>query len=311
MTQSSIAVVVPTYKAKRHILDVLESMPDSINAVYVVDDKCPENSGEHVEANCKDPRVKVLYNEENQGVGGATLAGFQAAYDDGHTAFVKIDSDGQIPPSLALPITEPLLEKRCDYAKGSRFTSSRDIGEMPLYRIVLNSILTFTNKFASGYYSINDPTNGLVAIRREVFERLQTEKIAKRYFFESDMLFHLNLARATVKDVPMKALYADEESGLRLRDEALNFALGNLSNFFKRIFIRHFLMNFSVPAIYFCVGVPMLLIGLFQGIYLWIDGAGGEPEPAGSVILPALMIIVGVNMITSFLLFDVNDEPRS
>ena len=79
MPEGSIAVVIPSYRVRAHILSVLERIGPEVERIYVVDDKCPEESGRFVEENAADPRVKVLYNTSNRGVGGATLAGMRQA----------------------------------------------------------------------------------------------------------------------------------------------------------------------------------------------------------------------------------------
>jgi len=311
-SENKIAVVVPTYKAKQHVGQVIEDVPSSVTSIFIVDDACPQGSGKFVVENySNNPRVTVLFHEENKGVGGATLTGFNAAAESGHDIFVKIDSDGQIDPKLVDGIVARLEGSKAGYVKGSRFQGLEYIGDMPKYRIFLNSVLSITNKFASGYYSLTDPTNGLVAIHRNAFEKIRKRKVAERYFFESDMLFHLNIGRVKVSDFPMRAHYGDEESGLSLRKEAFSFAFGNIGNFFRRIFIRHFLLNFSIPAIYLIGGLAFSTTGFAIGLKRWLANLGNsEPLSAGAVILPVLLLIVGLNMLTSFLIFDVNDEPK-
>jgi len=306
----SVAVAIPTYKAKAHILGVIEDMPDCVKAIYVIDDACPQGSGKVVEDTCKDPRVKVIYLDKNQGVGGATLTGFSRSFADGHDIVVKIDSDGQISPHYIDDLIAPIERGDVGYAKGSRFLSRKTIGDMPKLRLVLNALLSFTTKFASGYYSITDPTNGLVAINRKAYDRIDVDRVAKRYFFESDLLCHLNMARVKVMDMPMRAIYADEESNLRIQDQALSFAFGNIRNFFKRVTFRHFISNFHLPAIYFLFGFPLFLIGAINGLWRLVSNHGNaNPASAGEVILPVLFVIVGLNMIMQFFLLDVGDEP--
>ncbi len=306
-----IAIVIPTYKAKLHIIGVIKDIPDIATKIYVIDDACPDKTGDYVLKKSKDKRVKVLVHDVNQGVGGATLTGFKAALiEDGFDIAVKIDADGQISPSYVSNIAAPIQAGEADYVKGSRFLELENLGDMPRYRIFLNSVLSFTNKFASGYYSITDPTNGLVAITRQTFERLNSDKIAKRYFFESDMLFRLGLIRARVKDISMRAVYADETSSLRVKDEFLNFAIGNIKNFLKRIWLRHFIANFHLPAIYLIFGLGLTGFGTIDGLVEWISNLKNhEAATPGQTVLPAICVILGFNMLMHFFLLDVGDEP--
>ena len=73
-TNLKIAVVIPSYKVRNNILDVINKVGPEVSRIYVVDDCCPDGSGEFVENNCGDERVEVIRNPENQGVGGAVLA---------------------------------------------------------------------------------------------------------------------------------------------------------------------------------------------------------------------------------------------
>ena len=145
----SIAVVIPAYRAVSTIMLVLAQIGPEVDRIYVVDDCCPENIGAHVEKNCTDPRVTVLRNKVNQGVGGATLAGYAAAISDGAFAIVKIDSDVQMDPSLVKYFVAPLLAGQADYAKGNRFYNAASLASMPRLRLAGNAALSIMSKFSS------------------------------------------------------------------------------------------------------------------------------------------------------------------
>ena len=103
-----IAVAIPSYKVQNHVLDVIARMPPQVRRIYVIDDKCPNGSGELVRQQCSDPRVRVIFHEENQGVGGAVRTGYQAALDEGMDIVVKVDGDGQMDPALIPHFTRPI-----------------------------------------------------------------------------------------------------------------------------------------------------------------------------------------------------------
>jgi glycosyltransferase involved in cell wall biosynthesis len=179
-----IAVVIPSFKVRDHILGVIAAIPPEVDRIYVVDDACPEGSGAHVEANCRDERVRVLRNDTNQGVGGATLRGYEAALADGADYLVKLDGDGQMDPGRIPSLVRPLEDGSADYTKGNRFFDLEDVRTMPAIRLIGNSILSFVNKVASGYWDVMDPTNGYTAInavvaRREVVHRYLDALIAQ------------------------------------------------------------------------------------------------------------------------------------
>jgi len=191
-----IAVVIPCYQVEAQILGVLSAIGPECQAIYVVDDHCPEGTGDRVEADCRDPRVRVVRNDRNLGVGGATLAGYSAALADGAEVIVKLDGDGQMNPALIPHLVRPILEGDADYAKGNRFFELDGLEQMPRARLIGNSLLSFMSKLSSGYWNIFDPTNGFTAIHGAVARRIPVAKLSPGYFFESDLLFRLGILRA-------------------------------------------------------------------------------------------------------------------
>ena len=211
-----IAVAIPSYKVHAHVLDVIARVPPQVERIYVVDDKCPQDSGAFVQQHCTDPRVRVIFHDENQGVGGAVVSGYRAALEDGMDIVVKVDGDGQMDPALIAHFTRPIERGRADYTKGNRFYRPESLKGMPPIRLFGNAALSFINKLSTGYWSIMDPTHGCTAIHTSVLREMPLHKLEKRYFFETDMLYHLHTMRAVVHDVPMDAVYADEESSLKV-----------------------------------------------------------------------------------------------
>lgn len=306
-----VAVVIPSYKVSRHIIGVVEGIGPECHAIYVVDDCCPEKSGQLISEKITSERVNVLYNEKNQGVGGAVMAGYRQAIADGADIIVKIDGDGQMNPALINKLIEPIALDRADYCKGNRFYNPSDLRQMPNVRLIGNALLSFMTKVSSGYWNSFDPTNGFTAIHAKVAEQLPMEKIAKRYFFESDMLFHLNVMRAVVTDFPMSAEYGDEVSNLKIMNVIGEFLYRNISNSVKRIAYNYFLRNFSVASIEVILGPLLMLFGAVFGGYQWgLSSATGVPATTGSVMIAALPIIVGTQLFLSFLNFDIQNEPR-
>lgn len=309
--QGSIAVVIPSYRVTKHILGVLERIGPEVARIFVVDDCCPEGSGEFVRANSRDPRVRVLRNPENLGVGGAVMHGYREAIAEGHTCLVKIDGDGQMDPSLIPLFAAPILEGTADYTKGNRFSNPEDVAQMPGVRLFGNAVLSLMTKVSSGYWSLLDPTNGYTAIHASVAARLPMEKIAKRYFFESDMLFRLGTIGAVVHDLPLRAVYADETSHLRIGQILPGFLAGHLRNTLKRVVYVHFLRSFSVASVELLLGLVLVLFGVVFGsiewYLLWQEGQVATP---GTVMLAALPVILGTQFLLSFLRVDVEAEPR-
>ncbi|RPD87781.1 glycosyltransferase family 2 protein [Luteimonas sp. 100069] len=306
-----VAVVIPSYRVTRHILGVLAGLPHWIWRIYVVDDRCPDNSGQLVEAQCTDPRVVVVFNEMNLGVGGAVMAGYTRAAADGAEIIVKMDGDGQMDPSLLPRFIEPIASGDADYTKGNRFYDLTQIGQMPRIRIFGNAGLSFMTKISSGYWDIFDPTNGYTAIHARVVSKLPMDKISRRYFFETDILFRLNTLRAVVVDVPMDAKYGDEESGLEIGRVIFDFLSKHLRNTGKRIFYNYFLRDVSLATIELVGGVALVLGGLVAGAWFWVEASSmGVPASAGRVMLSALPVILGLQLLLGFLAFDIASVPR-
>jgi glycosyltransferase involved in cell wall biosynthesis len=306
-----IAAVIPCFRVKRHILDVLAAVPPAVGRIYVVDDACPEGSGDLVESSCRDPRVVVLRHAANQGVGGATLTGYRAALADGATVIVRLDGDGQMDPTLIPRLVEPILAGEADYAKGNRFFELEGLRAMPRLRLVGNSLLSFASKLSSGYWNVFDPTNGFTAIHAEVLRRVPFDKLARGFFFESDLLFRLGTLRAVVCDVPMPARYGDEESSLVIRRVVLEFTRKHAANTAKRIFYNYYLRNFNIASIEIALGVPLVLFGLWIGVTRWMEGhLRNVPQTSGTVMLAALPVIVGIQLVLAFLSYDLSNVPR-
>lgn len=306
----TVAVVVPAYRVKPQILELLAGVGEEVDRIYVVDDACPEGSGRWVDERCTDPRVAVLYHEENQGVGGATLTGYRRALEDGATVAVKLDGDGQMDPSLIPRFLRPILEGEADYVKGNRFFDVEDVREMPWWRLQGNLALSFITKLASGYWNLFDPTNGYTAIHTKVAASLRFEKISKGYFFESDMLFRLNTLGAVVVEVPMTARYGDEHSGLRPHRVFLPFLFKNLANLCKRFVYSYFLRSFNIGSLYLIVGGPLLMFGVIHGAYQWyLSWKTLVEATAGTVMLASLPIILGVQLLLAFAAYDIQSLP--
>lgn len=307
----SIGVVIPSYKVCDHILGVLGSIGPEVERIYVVDDCCPDRSGEFVKRHCSDPRVVVLRHEVNQGVGGAVMTGYRAAIDDGIQVIVKIDGDGQMDPGLIPNFVAPIVQGEADYTKGNRFFDLENIHAMPKMRLLGNAGLSFLTKISSGYWDLFDPTNGYTAIHADVARHLPFHKISRRYFFETDILFRLNTLKAVAVDVPMHAKYGDEVSNLKISKVAGEFFVKNLCNTFKRIFYNYYLRDMSLASLELPLGALLLAFGTLYGIAEWIAGfRSGTPASSGTVMLAAMPVILGFQLILAFVGSDISSTPR-
>lgn len=310
-SKPQVAVIIPCYRVRQHIHSVLSEIGAAVDKIYLVDDCCPENTGEFVEKNSQDCRVKVLYHAQNQGVGGAVITGYQQALLDGATILIKLDGDGQMNPRFIPQLIAPILSGEADYTKGNRFYHPEHLQGMPMIRVLGNAGLSFLTKLSSGYWELFDPTNGYTAIHHTVLELIPLRKLSKRFFFESDLLFRLNTVQAVVMDIPMASQYGEEESNLKIMKIFLPFLWGNCYNFVKRIFYNYYLRSFSIASLELLLGLPLLGFGFIFGCFYWLKSfTTGETASAGTVMLAALPIILGFQLILSFINYDISITPR-
>jgi dolichol-phosphate mannosyltransferase len=306
-----VAVVVPCYRVQAYILDVLAAIPPVVSWVFCVDDACPEGSGAFIEQHVHDPRVAVLRHQTNRGVGGAVMTGYRAALQQHADIVVKIDGDGQMDPGLIPHFIQPILAGTADYTKGNRFYHPHSVRSMPWARLCGNAVLSFMTKLSSGYWHIFDPTNCYTAIHRAVLLQLPLEQISERYFFESDMLFRLNTLRAVVVDVPMEAVYTHASSNLSIVRVFPSFVAGHLRNTLKRILYNYFLRDFHLASLEWILGVLLLSFGTVFGVIEWgLSASRGTPASAGTVMLSALPIMVGLQMLLSAFNYDMANVPQ-
>lgn len=308
----SVAVVIPCFKVAGSILDVISKIPEFVSNIVVVDDACPEGSGKLVQERVKDPRVKVIFNQENQGVGGAMIAGYREVLENTDAEIVvKLDGDDQMDPRRISALIAPILSREADYTKGNRFDSLEDLEQMPKIRIFGNAVLSLFSKFSSGYWNITDPTNGFTAIHSSVLSRIKLEKLRRGFFFESDMLFRLAIIRGVVVDVPMSAKYGSEKSNLNISKVIREFPQRHFINLLKRTFYNYYLREWTVASFELPLGTLLFFWGLGFGVTSWISSASqGVAATTGQVMLSAVPVILGFQLILAFLNYDVAAVPR-
>lgn len=308
-----IAVVIPSYRAAKTILSVLDSLPEFIDDICVIDDLCPENSGRIVQESRhgQAPNVHVMFHPSNLGVGGATITGYRKAIELGSDIVFKIDADGQMDPSYMKKMAQMLISGECGYVKGNRFSSMSDVEPMPKLRVIGNAGLALFTKASTGYWNLLDSTNGYTAIPSALLKSLPLDKISKGYFFESDLLFRLGLRDVLVREVSMKAIYGVGKSSLSIGKTLLTFPLLHARNFVKRIIYLYYLRSWSMASFELPLGIILFTLGAFSGINWWTESsATGIPATTGQVFISGTMTILGVQLLLSFLNHDLWRTPR-
>ena len=307
----NIVVVIPCYKVSKQILKVISDIPPQVSNIILIDDQCPEKTGEFVSKNINDPRVAILINPENLGVGGATKAGYLQAIKYQADIIVKLDGDGQMNPSDIPKLIKGITEEKYNYAKGNRFFTIKNVKKMPTVRKFGNIVLSFMSKLSTGYYEIFDPNNGFTAIDADYLAQLPLDEIDNRYFFESDMLYQLNLLGAKVLDISLPAIYNDEHSSLNIWQSMIIFPKKHLINLVKRIIYTYYLRDFNIASVQLLMGIIFFWWGSILGLTTWLHNMNsGVSSATGTIMLVGILVITGVQLLLSFLNFDMRSQKR-
>jgi len=300
-----VVIVIPCYRVARHIGALIDAIPVRYEHIVCVDDASPDDTAEVITA-LGDPRVTLLRHAQNRGVGGAMKTGYAQALSMGADILVKMDGDGQMAPDDLDALLAPLLAGDADYAKGNRFVDRTALRAMPPVRRIGNAALSFVSKAASGYWNMLDVSNGFTAVTRTALTDSEMAQVADRYFFETSLLIELYLARARVADVSLPARYGDEESSLRIGRVLLTFPPLLLRGLGRRFYWRYLIEDFGLVSLCVLSGVPLLLFGVVFGVVRWIDSIqSNAPASAGTVLLAALPIILGFQLLLTAAVLDV------
>ena len=240
------------------------------------------------------------------------VTGYEAALADGAEIVVKIDGDGQMDPAQMGRLVAPIAMGTADYTKGNRFYDYTLLQDMPRVRLLGNALLSLVNKISSGYWNVMDPTNGYTAIHRIALAALPLARVDAGYYFESDMLFRLYTIRAVVRDVPLRARYAGEKSNLRIGRVVRDFPCKYAAATVKRILYAYFLRDFNAGTLQLASGLLLLTFGVVFGVWKWIAlSIEGFTATSGTVMLAALPVLIGVQLLLGALQFDIQNVPRA
>lgn len=305
---ATIAAVVPAYREEKMISTVIETMPDYVDHIVIVDDCSPDATSEVVQRST-DPRVTLIRHAVNQGVGGAIITGHRKALELGADVNVIMAGDAQMDPEYLPPLLDRVTEEGYGFAKANRFFSPESFSGMPRHRVFGNIVLSFMTKLTSGYWHLFDPQNGYTAIRAEVVRRLPLDQIAKRYSFENDLLIHLNILQVPAVDVPIPAVYGNEVSTIKLRRVVPELLHLLTAGFWRRIWYRYVLWSFSPIALLLVLGLALFLFGLAVAIWVCFQIAASVVATAATVMLAALPLMLGTQMLLSALQLDIQASP--
>jgi glycosyltransferase involved in cell wall biosynthesis len=310
--ESHIAVVIPAFRVEDYISEVIEEVPGFVKTIIVVDDQSPDRTGQLLDRLAMTTqRLVVIHHEKNQGVGGATLTGYREALRRGADVVVKLDGDGQMNPAYIEKLVRPVVAGEAEYAKGNRFHDWNYSRPMPVVRKVGNMGLSFLIKLASGYWNVFDPTNGFTAISGNTLSEINFNHLEARYLFESSMLVELYRLNARVRQVPMGAVYNGETSSLSVSKSLIEFPIYLLRALLRRFMYRYIWQDFTAVSVFVILGLLSIMFGTIFGTYHWISSMQTmQPATAGTVMLSAVPVILGFQMLLQAIVLDIGNVPK-
>jgi glycosyltransferase involved in cell wall biosynthesis len=307
-----VAVVVPAYDEEALVADTLRGIPELVDRIYVVDDASRDATAQRA-AETEDPRVDVVTHDRNLGVGAAILTGYRRALEDGIDVTCVMAADNQMDPAELESIAGPVARGEVEYAKANRLFSGEAWQVIPRARYFGNAVLSLLTKIASGYWHVADSQAGYTAVSRETLERLDLDRVYPRYGFPNDMLVHLNLQNARVRDVPSRPIYnVGEQSGIRLRSVVPRISWLLFKGFWWRLGQKYVIRDFHPLVFFYVFGLVMLLAGVALGaIEVVLRILGNQITPA-SIVLVAVLFIAGLQLTLFAMWFDMeaNKELR-
>ena len=303
-----VAVVVPAFDEERLIGTTLAGIPDFVDRVFVVDDASTDGTADKARA-AGDARVEVIAHERNEGVGAAILTGYRRALEEGIDVTAVMAGDNQMEAADLEAIVRPVALGEVDYAKANRLFTGRAWELIPRTRYLGNAVLSLLTKIASGYWHVADSQSGYTAIDRKTLELLDLDRIYRRYGFPNDMLVHLNVINARVRDVPSRPVYGvGESSGIRLRRVVPAISWLLTKAFFWRMREKYVIRDFHPLVFFYVFGILFSLLGLALGVTVTILRILGNDLTVATVVLVALLLMMGLLFTLFAMLFDMESN---
>ena len=303
-----VAVVVPAYNEELLIAETVAGMPSFVDRVYVVDDRSTDATAERAQAT-DDPRVEVIVHERNQGVGAAIVTGYKRAIEERMDVACVMAGDNQMDPDELEALALPVARGELDYHKANRLFTGQAWQLIPRTRYLGNAILSLLTKIASGYWHVADSQAGYTAIGLPILELLDLDRVYKRYGFPNDLLVHLNVWNARVRDFPSRPIYGvGERSGIRLRKVVPTISWLLMKGFFWRMGQKYVIRDFHPLVFFYVLGFLMGLLGLALGIAEVVLRLLGNQITAATVVLVALLLIFGSQFTLFAMWFDMESN---
>lgn len=302
----TIGIIVPAYNEELLIADTLQSIPEYVDKIYVVDDCSKDNTFEIIgKLSGTDPRIIGIRHEVNKGVGAAIATGYKRALEDDINIAGVMAGDNQMDGKRLSKLLDPIVEGKADYTKGNRLMSSEFRKGMSKWRILGNIVLTFLTKMASGYWNLMDPQNGYSAISRNALKDLDISSLYPRYGYCNDILVKLNVYGFMVMDIAMPSRYGKEKSKIRYINYIPKVSWLLFRDFLWRLKMKYILFSFHPLVLFYILGFILMPIGISGIIFsLYIKFILGESLFVRGV-LSLLLTIIGMQFLFFAMLFDM------
>ena len=306
--EKRVAVVVPAHNEEHLIEQTLAGVPEFVDRVFVVDDASTDGTATRVRET-SDGRVQLLAHERNGGVGAAIVTGYRQALEEGIDVTCVMAADNQMDPADLLTLVEPVARGEVDYAKANRLVSGEAWLLMPRTRYLGNAILSLLTKIASGYWHVADSQTGYTAISRPMLAQLDLDRVYRGYGFPNDLLVHLNVWNARVRDFPSRPVYGiGEQSGIKLRKVIPRISWLLLKGFFWRLREKYVIRDFHPLVFFYAFGILMTLAGLLLGTVEVILRLLGNEITTPTIVLVALLLISGSQFTLFAMWFDMESN---
>jgi glycosyltransferase involved in cell wall biosynthesis len=305
-----VGVVVPAFDEEALIAATLGGIPPLVDRIIVVDDGSTDRTRERA-LELGDPRVEVLEHERRSGVGAATLTGYRRALDDGLDVVVVMNGDNQMDPGDLPALVEPVARGELDYAKANRLATGQAWQLIPKTRFFGNAILSMLTKVASGYWHVADSQSGYTVVSREMLGQLDLDHIYTNYGFPNDMLVHLNVWNARVRDFPSRPIYGvGERSNMRYRHVVPRIAWLLVRGFFWRLWEKYVKRDFHPLVFFYVMGFIATVSGVLLGLVVVGYRIAGYSIPIATVVLVALLVISGLQFTLFAMWFDMETNKE-
>jgi glycosyltransferase involved in cell wall biosynthesis len=303
-----VAVVVPAHDEEELIGATLGGIPAFVDTIYVVDDGSRDATVERAHAG-GDPRVVIVTHDRNRGVGAAIVTGYKRALADDIDVVCVMAADNQMDPADLESLVTPVARGELEYAKANRLTTGQAWDLIPRTRYLGNAVLSLLTKIASGYWHVADSQSGYTAISHDMLAQLDLDRVYTDYGFPNDLLVHLNVWNARVRDFPSRPVYGvGERSGIRYRRVVPRISWLLVKGFFWRLREKYVIRDFHPLVFFYAFGFLSTLVGLVLGCVEIGYRAAGYDVSVGTVVLIALLLISGSQFTLFAMWFDMESN---